>query len=422
MGDLERNRLRKVVILLFVLVLAETIVLQRANAALISENVRAWYWTGNTKVADVAAGDVDGDGFTEIVTGGTFNDGFRNVAQLCVWNGATLAIENVKTWYWTGSTYIQSVEIANVDGDANQEIVTGGSYYDGTRSVAQLCVWSGGTLALENVKTWYWSGDTEIFRAEAGNVDGDAETEIVTGGYYTDNGLTIAQLCVWNGATLTLENVKTWYWTSDTDIFALAIGNVDGDANQEIVTGGYFDDGIDLVAQLCVWNGETLALENVKTWRWQSGTAIYSLAVGNVDGDANQEIVTGGYAHDGNRYNAQLCVWSGGTLALENVKTWYWSGDTEIDDVAIENVDGDANMEIVTGGYYTSGSLDVAQLCVWNGATLNLENLITYYWTDDTFINAVATSNVDGDANMEIVAAGAFYDGIRVVSMLCVWA
>ena len=87
-------------------------------------------------------GDVDGDGKTEIVTGGRYYDGTRNVAQLCVWDGATLALKNVQTWYWTSSTEIRSVAVGNVDGDAATEIVTGGNYYDGTRGVAQLCVWS----------------------------------------------------------------------------------------------------------------------------------------------------------------------------------------------------------------------------------------------------------------------------------------
>ena len=40
-----------------------------------------------------------------------------------------------------GNTVINSVAVGNVDGDAQTEIVTGGSFYDGTRNNAQLCVW-----------------------------------------------------------------------------------------------------------------------------------------------------------------------------------------------------------------------------------------------------------------------------------------
>ena len=148
----KHNLLRTVGVLL-ISALALSVVTQAVNAELTSENVRTWYWTDDTIVESIASGDVDGDGQTEIVTGGYYDDGTRYVAQLCVWNGATLALENVRTWYWTGGTRVYSVAVGNVDGDAQTEIVTGGHYSDGTRNVAQLCVWNGATLTLENVKT-----------------------------------------------------------------------------------------------------------------------------------------------------------------------------------------------------------------------------------------------------------------------------
>ena len=82
------------------------------------------------------------------------------------------------------------------------DIVTGGTYHDGIRHNAQVCVWSdpsnpGISLTLEDVKSWYWTSHTIINSVTAGNVDADDQIEIVTGG---SNGIN-AQLCVWTGST-----------------------------------------------------------------------------------------------------------------------------------------------------------------------------------------------------------------------------
>jgi hypothetical protein len=301
----------------------------------------------------------------EIVSGGYFDDGARLNAQLVVWDGASLAFENVQTWYWTGNTRINSVAVADVDSDGKQEIVTGGYHYDGTRYRAQLCVWDGATLALENVQTWYWISSTEISSIAIGDVDGDGKNEVVTGGRHFDGTRNVAQLCVWDGTTLAFENVRTWYWTGDTYINSVAVADVDVDGQMEIVTGGYYPGFEGHIAQLCVWNGATVALEIVQTWHQIGNTEILSVTVGDPAGNLKAEIVTGGYYNDGVYNVAQLCVWSGATLALEDVRTWQWTDDTYITSVAVGNVDGDSKNEIVTGGAYSDGTRWVAQLSIW---------------------------------------------------------
>ena len=384
------------------------------------EGCASWYWINDTTITSVVAGDVDSDGSPEIVTGGYYYDDTRKVAQLAVWNGSTLELERVTTWYWTGNTTITSVAIGDVDSDGETEIVTAGCYHDGVRKVAQLAIWNGTTLSLENVTVWYWVGDTCINSVAIGDIDHDGTTEVITAGYYHDGTSNVAQLAVWNGQTLSLERITVWYWVGETPITSVAIGDVDGDALIEIVTGGYYYDDTREVAQLAVWNGSTLELEGVTAWYWVGDTRINSVAVGDVDGDGSAEIITGGYYHSGVKI-AQLATWDGATLSLENVTGWSWIGDTRINSVAIGDVDGDGSVEIVTGGSYHDGTYDSAQLVVWDGSDLTLETVTAWRWVGDTRINSVAVGDVDGDGDIEIVTGGSYHDGTRTVAQLTVW-
>jgi len=328
------------------------------------EGVTTWYWTNDTRINTVTVGNVDEDEALEIVTGGFYFDGTRKVAQLVVWDGATLAVDGFTTWYWTNNTEINTVSVADVDGDGAAEIVTGGYYQDGTREVAQLVVWNGTTFAVENLAVWYWTGDTRINALDVINVDGDAQLEIITGGYYTD-GRRIAQLVVWDGITLFPENIATWYWYSDTEINTVAAANVDDDGDMEIVTGGYYNDNSRDVAQLVIWSRDLNSVENLAYWYWTSDTRIDSLRVGDVDADGSAEIITGGSYNDLSRDVAQLVVWDGTTLAVDYLTEWYWTSDTRICSVAAGNADGDVPLEIITGGYFHDNTRTWAQATIW---------------------------------------------------------
>jgi len=385
------------------------------------ENLVAWYWTNNTVINSVVEADVDNDGAVEVVTGGYYNDNSRDVAQLVVWNGSTLAVDNLSSWYWTSDTRVNSVAVGNLDGDDALEIVTGGYFFDGTRKVAQLVAWDGATMAVDGLKTWYWTDDTIINSVNVADVDADGQLEVVSGGYYNDGERDVAQLVVWSSDLQTVENLSTWYWTNDTRINSVAVGNLDGDDALEIVTGGYYNDNSRDVAQLVIWDGESLAVEGLKTWYWTGDTRINSVDVDNVDADGQLEVVTGGYYNDGERDVAQLVIWSSDLDVVENLSTWYWTGDTRIGSVSIDDVDSDGSMEIVTGGFYNDLSRDVAQLVIWDGETLEAGPLSVWYWTGNTRINSVAIGNVDVDASNEILTGGYYDDGVNLNAQLVVW-
>ena len=284
---------------------------------------KAWYWTNDTQVASVAIGDVNGDGLNEIVTGGSYFDGTRWVAQLCVWNGSNLALKNVQTWYWTGDTQISSVAVANITQGAFLDIITGGAYFDGTRWVAQLVVLNGVTLTPTQVLPWFFTGDTLINSVAVGNMTGGTSLSIVVGGAYFDGTRYVAQLIVLNAATLTWQNGLTWYWTGDTIINSVVLANVTGGSSLSIIEAGSNFDGTRNNAQVVELDGTTLAWQNGLAWFTTSNTQLNSVAVGNYSGGTSLDIITGGAYNDGVRNNAQLVHFNGATMAIQSVANWF---------------------------------------------------------------------------------------------------
>jgi hypothetical protein len=362
---LPKNKLLKLIALIAVIGLLSTSMVVKPASALVAQNVTSWYWTSDTNVSSVAVGDVNGDGKNEIVTGGWYNDGYRWVAQLVVWNASTLTPEKFTSWYWTSDTQVASVALGDVNGDGQVEIVTGGSFFDGIRWNAQLVIWNGSSLAPEKFTSWYWTSDTQVASVALGDVNGNGQVEIVTGGSYFDGARWNAQLVVWNSSTLIPLNIRTWYWTFDTDISSVAVGNVTGGSALSIVTGGDFFDG----------------------------------------------------AH----FNAQLVVWNGSTLAVQTMIGWYWTSHTKINSVAVGNFTGGSSLDIITGGAYNDGIRNLAQLVDFNGASLAVKSLASWFQTSDTVVNSVAVGNLGASLGSRIIAAGAFYDLIRSNAQISLW-
>jgi len=382
-------------------------------SGLISQNEKAWYWTSDTTVTAVATGDVDGDGVVEVVAVGYSNDGAHWSAQLSVWDPATLTLERSVSWRWGTDTKISSVAVASISGGTGMEIVTGGSYFDGTRWNAQLCVWNGATLALENVRGWFWTSDTEISSVAVGSVN-SAALSIVTGGSYFDGTIWSAQLCVWDSVSLTLQSVKTWSWASNTYINSVAILSSGTFSTTSIVTGGSYFDGTRLNSQLCVFSN-ALNLNSVTSWYWTGNTEITSIAVIS---SRPARIVTGGYYNDGTRDNAQLIIWDAVTLAAQNTAGWYKSSNTRITSIAVGTYSG-TGIDIITCGQYNDGAKNHAQLIDWNSAGLTSNSATNWLASSGTVANSVALGNF-GLGN-RIAVGGSYFDSTRDNAQITIW-
>ena len=88
----EKKSLHTIISIIVMFILAINISIVMADPGFTLENVKTWRWGDDTTIKSIMCADADGD--VEIVTGGHYDDGSRDVAQLCMWDGATLAFEH----------------------------------------------------------------------------------------------------------------------------------------------------------------------------------------------------------------------------------------------------------------------------------------------------------------------------------------
>ena len=129
---------------------------------------------------------------------------------------------------------------------------------------------------------------------------------------------------------LALEKSQEWIKEDITEIKAIALNDVDGDKQIDIVTsgvtavyGGFSDvDTIPETAQLRVWswNGEDLVLKHSEDWQVGEGVVAWNVATGDVDKDGTVEIVTVGCMYVSALCDPDLRIWS---IARESASISY---------------------------------------------------------------------------------------------------
>jgi hypothetical protein len=421
----KNSKLKIICLACLALFIGASIVITPASA-LLSQNVMSWYTTSDTNASSEAVGDVNADGLNEIVTAGWFNDGTRWNAQVIVRNSATSAIISQFQWYSIQDTQIASVAIGDVNNDGIVDVVTGGSFFDGTRWRAHIVIFDvvNGALTVVSQYAWYWLGNTRIASIAIGDVNNDNIKEIVTAGTFNDGTRQWAQMIVWNvnGVTFTPTSQFAWYWISDTLLNSVAIGNVDATAVNEIVTGGTRFDGTRWVSHLVVFGltGSTLNVLNQMVWYWISNTEVNSIAIGDVNADGSNEVVTGGSRFDGTRWNAQLIVFNGANLNVLNQYVWYFTSDTRINSVAIGSFAATSGLDILTAGKYNDGTRDNAMVLDWYNIASGFNQNANWFTTSNTQVNQAAIANLG--AGNKIVVTGSFYDLTRSNAQLSVWS
>lgn len=436
------------IILILLLFIATSQMVLAQTQTMILEWEQHWdtYGVGGTcnfGTYNFFVGDVDNDNTLELITGGlTYdmdNDSRADLrAPFKIWNWDGEAFNLEKSHEWPGIT--QSTFASDLDQDGILEIITGGRVTNTSGSFSTLRVWNwDGTNLL--LKANYEGVIVSSIAVHDFNNDGIAE--IITAGTKYETTKTSAQLSLftYESNMLQLTNQVNWCASNSAAATSVAISDLDNDGTKEIITAGYDNDLNNSSGQIRIWHFENQEIQLIKNQEWRlvenaygstitgdpmGNTIVNNLRADDVDHDGTTEIVTGGFAYDGEKINAQLKIWNFNNqeITCETSKEWLVDDITEVKAISLDDVDNDGHLDIITAGligaYGGFNDIDVppeqAQLIVWNWNQQELTQKAIEQWTVGEGVVAwnLQTGDVDNDNTIEIIAVGCMY-----VSALC---
>ena len=245
-----------------------------------------------------AAGDVDGDGHDDILTGGWTGYGGRGVVM--VYSGKTgdriHTIPGAELTYWLGQDV---AGVGDVNGDGHPDFAAGEPRASiGAQLTGRVTVFSG----ADGSKLWSVHGEAEeqLYRvAGAGDINLDGTPDlIVSSSIGSGNGYRAGMALVLSGVDGT--ELHRFEGDSPEDYLgsdAAGAGDADGDGYPDLLVGaaGEITEGPNWIGAVHLYSGRTGEL----LYRIASGDTEQPIGrgmdfVGDLDGDGRDEWVLGG--------------------------------------------------------------------------------------------------------------------------------
>ena len=413
---------------------------------------QAGAWFG---FAVASAGDVDGDGFPDVLIGAHYYDTTATDAgKAYLFAGGPGGLSATPTWESTGddqpgARYGFAVAAAgDVNGDGYDDVVVGAPLFDAPgpqAAVGKVYLYLGGPSGLSAGPAWTSSGDGQPGQfvgttvGTAGDVDGDGYDDVITGGVLHDSPgpeADAGMAYVWLGGPSGLSASPAWTATGEDQAgayfgwFVCTAGDVNADGFADVLVAAEgFDTANPNAGKAYLYLGSPGGPEAQPVWTSSgddaAGTGFgFNLApAGDVNGDGFGDILVGARSFDTTVTDAgKAYLYIGGTGGLSTTAAWTSSGDDQAEAgfgsnlASAGDVDGDGFSDVlVSASSYDGSGPDTGKVYLYRGGPAGLD--ITPAWTSvgedrpgaGLGVCVAGLGDVDGDGAPEIGAGAAGY-------------
>lgn len=341
------------------------------------------------------AGDVNGDSFADIIIAGrTQGKGLADEGAASLFNGFPAGVNKQPASTFrsnqANALFGQSIASAgDVNGDGFSDLVIGAYLYDAGQSNEGIAmIWHGGASGINaaNAAALHANQPESAFGysvSGAGDVDGDGYDDVIVGAPHYDNGQSEEGVAfVFRGTPSGISKTASNMMEADQadagfGTSVSAAGDVNGDGFGDIVVGAmHYENGEDEEGAAYVYLGSPtgiqaipIVLESNKTGAWFGCAASHG---GDLNGDGFSEIVIGAMNYsNGQSEEGALYVFFGspagpGLAGMHIV-------ESDVEDARLGNsvahtgdLNGDGRHDIVAGAY-SYGENDAGALFIGYG-------------------------------------------------------
>lgn len=408
--------------------------------------VESDHWEASFGWSVSTAGDVNGDGYSDVIVGAyRYDNGETDEGRAFVYHGSATGLSVTPDWTaesdQAGARFGWSVSsVGDVNGDGYPDVIVGACRYDnGEIDEGRAYVYHGSAAGLCTSPDWTAESDQAgayfgISVSSAGDVNGDGYSDVIVGAYYYDNGeINEGRAYVYHGSVTGLSAMPDWTAESDqvSARFGHSVstaGDVNGDGYSDVIASALnYDNGQTDEGRAYVYHGSIAGLSATPDWIAESDQieAEFGISVssaGDVNGDGYSDIVVGAYRYDNGQIDeGRAYVYHGSAAGLSLIPDWTAESDQAgayfgVSVSSAGDVNGDGYSDVIVGAvWYDNGQTNEGRAYVYHGSATGLS--VTPGWTAESdqagagFGNSVSSAgDVNGDGYSDVIVGARDYD------------